>query len=93
MTSMAVYAMAQGVLHGWLDKATYDPIIRAAWLGLSSQVQDDGTVNGICIGTGVGTTVDFYQQRPTTYTQAAPGLGAVFRACLAYDQYIQAYGA
>jgi unsaturated rhamnogalacturonyl hydrolase len=89
VTSMTLYSLITGVMGGWLDKTTYDPVIQAAWLGLASTVQMDGTVNGISCGTGIGTDVTFYQERPTNWTESAPGLGSVFRACRAYWQYTQ----
>jgi hypothetical protein len=29
---------------GWLDRATYDPLIQLAWSGVAAQVAVDGTV-------------------------------------------------
>jgi rhamnogalacturonyl hydrolase YesR len=52
VTAMTLYALCTAVTEKWLDRATYDPVIQRAWLGLTSQVADDGTVNGICEGTG-----------------------------------------
>jgi hypothetical protein len=60
---------------------------------VAGQVAADGTVNGICVGTGVLTSVAAYNARPTTYLQASPGLGAVFRSALAYNAYISQFGA
>lgn len=91
-TAMNLYSMATGVMGGWLDQATYDGVIRSAWAGLASTVGPDGTVSGICAGTGIGTDVAFYQNRPTAYASSSPGLGSVFRAALAYAQYTSKYG-
>jgi unsaturated rhamnogalacturonyl hydrolase len=87
VTSMTTYSLITGVMGGWLDAATYAPVIEAAWPGIAAQVAADGTVNNICTGTGIGTTVDFYEQRPTDYAGSAPGLGSVFRAARAFAQY------
>ena len=92
ITAMAVHAFAQGVLHGWLDKATYDASIRAGWKGVAGAVNADGTINNICIGTGIYNTVAEYAARPTTYNQAAPGIGSVFWAGLSYDTYVAKFG-
>ena len=89
VTSMTLYSLITGVMGGWLDRTKYDPVIQTAWLGLASTVQLDGTVNGISCGTGIGTDVTFYQERPTNWTESAPGLGSVFRACRAYWEYSQ----
>ena len=52
-TSMTLYALARGVLQGWLTRdVTVDKAIMRAWDGLQSVVMADGTVHGICEGTG-----------------------------------------
>lgn len=66
--------------------------MRLAWLGLAAQVASDGTVAGICEGTGILTSVAEYQARGTPFAVSSPGLGGVFRATLAYDAYVQAFG-
>jgi rhamnogalacturonyl hydrolase YesR len=87
VTAMTLYSLVTGVTGGWLDRATYDPVIRLAWQGLSSTVGPDGTVSGISCGTGIGTDVAFYEARSTAWNISEPGLGSVFRAARAYWQY------
>ena len=87
VTSMTLYSLIKGVLGGWLDAATFSPTIEAAWTGLLPQIQDDGTVTGICAGTGIEPNATAYEARPTAYNQSIPGLGSVFRAALAYQEY------
>ena len=41
------YAMAWGINHGILDKATYLPVVRKAWIGLNSLIQPDGRVGWV----------------------------------------------
>lgn len=91
-TAMFLNSLADGVVGGWLDQATYDASIRAAWGGLASIVSFNGTVSGICTGTGVGENVAFYEARPTDYLKSSPGLGSVIRATLSYARYIAAFG-
>lgn len=91
-TAMNLFSMATAVLRGWLQHDEYDATIRAAWRGLAATVGADGVVSGICVGTGVQTSAAQYNERPTTYSESAPGLGAVFRAALAYSAYIGKYG-
>ncbi len=88
VTSMSLYSIATGVMNGWLDKATFDPVIQAAWQGLAAQVLPNGTVSGICSGTGIEPNAAAYNTRPTTYAASSPGLGSVFRAILAYARYM-----
>ena len=90
VTTMTLYSLATGVRGGFLDRATYAQVIEAAWAGLALAVDSDGTVNGICTGTGIGTDVAFYETRPTAYNVSAPGLGSVFRAATAYARYLAA---
>lgn len=90
VTAMTIYALCTAVNAQWLDRATYDASIQLAWSGMTSQVAADGTVDGICEGTGVETSVAAYEARGTDYTTSAPGIGSVLRAAIAYAQYTQA---
>jgi rhamnogalacturonyl hydrolase YesR len=88
VTAMTVYSLVAGVLGGWLDRATFAPVIDAAWAGVAGAVAADGTVNDICTGTGIGSDVAFYEARPTAYNVSAPGIGSVFRAAVAYSSWL-----
>lgn len=46
-----------------------------------------GTVLNICSGCGIQTSVQAYETHSTTYALSQPGLGSVWRAILAYDEY------
>lgn len=51
-TALFVYAMAWGIRHGLLDRATYLPVVARAWQALSREaVRDDGFL-GYVQGTG-----------------------------------------
>jgi unsaturated rhamnogalacturonyl hydrolase len=39
------------VKNGWLDRKTYGPAARRAWLGLVSYIDADGYVRDVCVGT------------------------------------------
>jgi len=41
------YALAWGVNNGVLDKATYLPVVKKAWIGLNSLIQPDGHVGWV----------------------------------------------
>jgi rhamnogalacturonyl hydrolase YesR len=41
------YALAWGINHGLLDKATYLPVVKKAWVGLNSLIQSDGRVGWV----------------------------------------------
>jgi rhamnogalacturonyl hydrolase YesR len=64
VTAMTTAAMARGVRLGWIDPATYEPIINRGWTAVASRVNADGTVKDVCSGTGVGPTKDYYLNRP-----------------------------
>lgn len=61
-TAMFAYAIARAVNRGWLD-ASYMPMARKAFAGISKNVTSDGIVNETCIGTNIGQTLEFYAKR------------------------------
>ncbi len=65
-TAMFAYAMSVGVKLGILDKAEYEPAVVEAWRGLCWQVNRDGNIRDICVGTGQTDDVEFYLNRPRT---------------------------
>ncbi|MCG8528921.1 MAG: glycoside hydrolase family 88 protein [Opitutales bacterium] len=80
-TAMFLLAMARGVRLGWIDRETFMPVIQKAWDGLKSKIEADGKVAGICQGTGIGESYEFYYER-----KARPhdprGVGAVITAAI-----------
>jgi hypothetical protein len=86
-TAMFLQSMVDGVLGGFLDRASVTPAINLAWEGLSQTIEASGEVTGICEGTGIGANVEFYQARSTAYSSSAPGIGSVFRAAFAYEVF------
>jgi unsaturated rhamnogalacturonyl hydrolase len=63
-TGMFAFAMITGVKNGWLDRATYGPAARKAWLGLITYLDPNGNVSSVCAGTNKGSTVEYYLARP-----------------------------
>lgn len=72
-SAMFAYSMVTGVKRGWLDQATYGPVARKAWLALANQLDPEGNLDQICVGTNkaakeVGPELDvqyrFYLDRP-----------------------------
>jgi unsaturated rhamnogalacturonyl hydrolase len=41
------YAMAWGINHGYLDRKTYLPVVRKAWMGLNSAVHPNGKLGWV----------------------------------------------
>src|ERR1700690_1566231 len=63
-TAMFTYAMAHAVNNGWISAASYGPVAVAGWVGVASKVGDDGSVNGVCIGTNYASDAIYYYHRP-----------------------------
>mgnify|MGYP001570506271 CR=1 FL=1 len=63
-TAMIVAALSRGVARGWIDRATYLPLINRGWTAVAARVMADGTVRDVCSGTGAGPTKDYYLKRP-----------------------------
>ena len=89
-TAMFTYAWATAVMNGWLDRASFDAPIRAAWRGLLKTVNaTTGQVAGICNGFGIHADATAYSKCSTDYFGSAPGLGSVLRAARAMHEYEQ----
>ncbi|MES2653331.1 MAG: glycoside hydrolase family 88 protein [Bacteroidota bacterium] len=62
-TGMFAYAMVVGVKKGWLDKKTYTPVARKAWLGLVSFIDENGDLKEVCEGTNKKNDKQYYFDR------------------------------
>src|SRR5215472_17400952 len=62
-TGMFAFAMITGVKNGWLDKKTYAPAARKAWLGLVHYVDANGDVSNVCEGTNKKNDLNYYLNR------------------------------
>jgi len=62
-TAMFAYGIARAVHRGWLPAADM-AIARHAFAGVAKNVTADGVVKNTCAGTSIGTTLDFYVNRP-----------------------------
>ena len=63
-TAMFTYAMVAGVKRGVLDADIYVPVIEKAWQGLQSQINDNGDIRNVCVGT-------WYKSSPQEYMALA----------------------
>jgi rhamnogalacturonyl hydrolase YesR len=77
-SAMFVLAMARGVRNGWIDKQYKENALRG-WQAIEKKIEADGTVHGICRGTGIGEDLAFYFNR-ATFDHDPRGLGAVITA-------------
>ena len=62
-TGMFTFAMITGVKNGWLDKKTYAPAARKAWLGLVHYIDANGDVSNVCEGTNKKNDLNYYLTR------------------------------
>ena len=86
VTSMTVAAMARGVRHGWLDAATFLPVIDRGWRAVLARIGDDGSVRDVCTSTGAGPTLAYYLERPSVNGMDDRGGGLVLVAALEMEE-------
>jgi rhamnogalacturonyl hydrolase YesR len=78
-TAIYVYAIARAVNRGWIDQLAYAPMALLGWNAVSTKVNQQGQVEGVCVGTGMGFDPAFYYYRPVN-VYAAHGYGPVLLA-------------
>lgn len=62
-SAMFTYAMITGVKNGWLDASEYAPVVRKAWLALTTYLTDSFQLREVCEGTNIGYTKEYYLER------------------------------
>ena len=62
-TGMFTFAMITGVKNGWLDKKTYAPAARKAWLALISYLDEKNDIREVCEGTNKKSDRQYYLDR------------------------------
>ena len=75
-TAIYAYCFAHGINKGWLNALTYTPATCLAWNAVSTMIDEEGKVNGTCVGTGMAFDPAFYYYRPVN-PYAAHGYGPV----------------
>jgi rhamnogalacturonyl hydrolase YesR len=79
-TAIFTMAIAKGVNKGWLDAKKFRPIAEKGWKAISTQIETDGTVHRICIGTMSSEDPEYYKNRPLVDDDSHGLLGLVFCA-------------
>ena len=87
-TAIFTLAIARGVAYGWLDRKTYEPVVLKAWSAIKSEVEPDGTVHKICMGTYCSEDVNYYINRPF-YDDDTHGVFAVLFAGIEVDRMLK----
>lgn len=62
-TGMFTFAFITGVKNGWLDKKTYAPAARKAWLQLITYLDDNADISEVCEGTNKKNDRQYYLDR------------------------------
>lgn len=86
-TAIFTMAMARGIKNGWLDRKTFLPIVLNGWKAIQSQIEPDGTVHNICMGTMCSEDINYYLNRPF-FDDDTHGLFAVLFAAIEVDKLI-----
>ena len=87
-TAMFITSLVRGVVNNWLEYDEYKDVIEKAWKGLQLAITANGTVTGVCSGTGIQSNAAAYADRPTSYLNSANGgLGSVLYAAVDMDKF------
>jgi rhamnogalacturonyl hydrolase YesR len=78
-SAIYTYSIARAINRGWVDAKSYGPMALLAWNGVSTKVNEEGQVEGTCVGTGMAFDPAFYYHRPIN-VYAAHGYGPVILA-------------
>jgi hypothetical protein len=63
-TAMIATAMLRGIRNGWIDRATYEPLVQNAWKAILARTGAEGRLVDVCESTGTrGLTDDGYLRR------------------------------
>ncbi|GGZ33186.1 glycosyl hydrolase family 88 [Echinicola pacifica] len=78
-TAIFTYGFAKAINKGWLDYRVFGPMTLLGWAAVDSKINDQGQVEGTCVGTGMGFDPAFYYHRPVS-VYAAHGYGPALLA-------------
>jgi len=87
-TAIFTMAIARGIRLGWLNTAEYTPKVLKAFDALKTEIDADGTVHKICVGTMCSEDVNYYINRPF-YDNDTHGLFAVLFAGIEVHKMLQ----
>ncbi len=78
-SAIFVYGYAHAINQGWISPTTYGSIAQAGWAGVSMRINDQGQVEGTCVGTTFAGDPVYYYNRPVS-VYALHGYGPVLLA-------------
>jgi unsaturated rhamnogalacturonyl hydrolase len=89
-TAIYTYCIARAINKGWIDRDAHAPMALLGWNAISTKVNENGQVEGTCVGTGMAFDPAFYYYRPVN-NYAAHGYGPVLLAGAAITELLQAH--
>jgi unsaturated rhamnogalacturonyl hydrolase len=89
-TAIYTYSIARAINRGHIDGSVYGPMVCLAWNAVATKVNEQGQVEGTCVGTGMGFDPAFYYYRPVSI-YAAHGYGTVLLAGAEMIQLIKSH--
>jgi len=66
-TAMIGFAIRRGIDRGWLDAATYQPVLERAWRAVKIRTSSAGEFVDVCTSTGKQQSLDAYLDRPAIF--------------------------
>lgn len=87
-TAIFTMAMARGITNGWLGEKEYKDVVMNGWKALASEIEEDGTVHKICVGTMCSEDINYYINRPF-YDDDTHGSFAVLFAGIEVQRMLQ----
>lgn len=79
-SGMFVFALATGVQQGWLTGDEYSNAAIDGWTALEDYVDRNGQVREVCVGTGKGSSVQHYFDRPRRLADFHGQAGVIWAA-------------
>lgn len=70
-TAGMCYVYARCIREGWLDRATFEPMVRKAWRGIKLMYWRGG-LGGNCRGSGPAYDITYYLGRPQGWANTSP---------------------
>ena len=89
-TAIYCYCIAHAINQGWLDAETYGAQAILAWNYVNAHVNQQGQVEGTCVGTGLAFDPAFYAYRPVN-NFAAHGYGPTLWAAAEIYQLVKTH--
>jgi unsaturated rhamnogalacturonyl hydrolase len=89
-TAIFTYSIAKAINEGLIDPMAFIPVAILSWNAVATKVNNNGQVEGTCVGTGMAFDPAFYYYRPVN-AFAAHGYGPVMLAGSEIIKLLQNY--